>query len=48
MTPPAIPRAKQIVRALDYAESQRAAQVALELETPQAVRHYIEKSMPIA
>ncbi|MGH2524175.1 MAG: phosphoenolpyruvate--protein phosphotransferase, partial [Anaerolineales bacterium] len=38
MNPPAIPRAKQIVRALDYATAQTQAQAALALETPQAVR----------
>ena len=38
MSAPAIPRAKQIIRALDYAAVRAQAQSALELETPEAVR----------
>jgi len=38
MNPPAIPRAKQIIRALDYEAARAQAQVALELDTPEAVR----------
>jgi phosphoenolpyruvate-protein kinase (PTS system EI component) len=38
MNPPAIPQAKQIIRALDYASASTQAQSALGLETPEAVR----------
>jgi len=38
MSAPAIPRAKQIVRGLDYAAARAAALKALALETPEAVR----------
>jgi phosphocarrier protein FPr len=38
MSAPAIPRAKQIIRALDYASVRAQAQSALELETPEAIR----------
>jgi phosphocarrier protein FPr len=38
MPPPAIPRAKQLIRALDYETARRQAQSALKLETPDAVR----------
>jgi phosphocarrier protein FPr len=38
MNPPAIPQAKQIIRALDYASASAQAQSALGLETPEAVR----------
>jgi phosphoenolpyruvate-protein phosphotransferase/dihydroxyacetone kinase phosphotransfer subunit len=38
MNSPAIPRAKQIIRALDYPSAQALARHALELETPEAVR----------
>ncbi|MGH7910086.1 MAG: phosphoenolpyruvate--protein phosphotransferase, partial [Thermodesulfobacteriota bacterium] len=38
MSPPAIPQAKQIIRALDYPSARALAQTALELETLEAVR----------
>ena len=43
MSPPAIPRAKQIIRALDYSFVQTVAQRALELETPEEVREALRK-----
>lgn len=41
MSAPAIPRVKQIIRALDYASVRVQAQSALELETPEAIRSAI-------
>lgn len=38
MSAPAIPRAKQIVRGLEYAAARRLAEGALQAETPEAVR----------
>jgi len=38
MAAPAIPRAKQIIRALDYETVRRQARAALELETPESIR----------
>jgi phosphocarrier protein FPr len=38
MNPPAVPRAKQIIRALDYASARTLALAAVELDTPEAVR----------
>jgi multiphosphoryl transfer protein len=38
MNAPAIPRAKEIVRTLDYAQTRAQAEAALALETPEAVR----------
>lgn len=38
MASPAIPRAKQLIRALDYESARTQAQSALKLETPDAVR----------
>ena len=38
MNPPAIPRAKQIIRTLDFASAQKKAHAVLELETPEAIR----------
>jgi phosphotransferase system enzyme I (PtsI) len=38
MNAPAIPRAKEIVRALDYRSASVQATAALELETPEAIR----------
>jgi len=38
MSAPASPRAKQIVRDLDYASTRTQAQATLALETPEAVR----------
>ncbi len=38
MSPPAIPRAKQLIRVLDYETARTQAQSALKLETPDAVR----------
>jgi len=38
MNAPAIPRVKEIVRALDYGAAQARAQAALALEDPDAVR----------
>jgi phosphoenolpyruvate-protein kinase (PTS system EI component) len=38
MNPPAIPKAKQIVRSLEYASARTRARAVLELETAEAVR----------
>jgi multiphosphoryl transfer protein len=45
MNPPAIPRAKQIIRALDAATARSWAERALELETPEAVRQLVAGEM---
>ncbi len=41
MNPPAIPQAKQIIRALDTAEARKLAHAALELETAEEVRQML-------
>ncbi len=48
MNPPSIPRAKQIIRALDYAEAGARAQRALELESAEAVRDAIRREVETA
>lgn len=42
MSAPAIPRAKQIVRSLDYAQARELAQAALGMEDPEAVRELVK------
>ena len=48
MNPPAIPLAKQIIRALTLDEAQRVAQAALELDSPDAVRALVRERVPAA
>jgi multiphosphoryl transfer protein len=43
MNPPAIPRAKEIIRSLDYASARTLALAAMELDTPEAVRERIRR-----
>jgi phosphoenolpyruvate-protein kinase (PTS system EI component) len=38
MSAPAIPRAKQLIRELDYDEARRKALAALDMETPETIR----------
>jgi len=46
MNPPVIPLAKQIIRALTLAEAREVAQVALELENPDAVKALVRERVP--
>ena len=48
MNPPAIPLAKQIVRALTLAEAREVAQAALALDSPQAVQALVRERLPAA
>ena len=48
MNPPAIPLAKQIIRALTLDETQEIAQAALELDDPDAVRTLVREQSPAA
>ena len=48
MNPPAIPLAKQIIRALTLDEAREVAQAALELDSPDAVRALVRERMPAA
>jgi phosphoenolpyruvate-protein kinase (PTS system EI component) len=43
MNPPAIPRAKRIIRSLDYASARALAVAAMEMDTPEAVRERIRQ-----
>jgi len=43
MNPPAIPRAKRIIRSLDYDSARTLAVAALELDSPEAVRERIRQ-----
>jgi phosphoenolpyruvate-protein kinase (PTS system EI component) len=43
MNPPAIPRAKQIIRELDYASARALATAAVERDTPEAVRECVRQ-----
>jgi phosphoenolpyruvate-protein phosphotransferase/dihydroxyacetone kinase phosphotransfer subunit len=43
MNPPAIPRAKQIIRSLDSASARAQALAAVELDTPEAVREQLRQ-----
>ncbi|MCK4316121.1 MAG: hypothetical protein KAX24_10170, partial [Anaerolineae bacterium] len=48
MNPPAIPLAKQIIRALTLDEARDVAQAALELDSPDAVRALARERVPAA
>jgi len=48
MNPPAIPLAKQIIRALTLDEAREVAQAALELDSPEAVRALVRERVPAA
>ncbi len=48
MNPPAIPLAKQIIRALTLDEARDVAQAALELDSPDAVRALVQERVPAA
>ncbi|MDY6874934.1 MAG: phosphoenolpyruvate--protein phosphotransferase [Chloroflexota bacterium] len=48
MNPPAIPLAKQIIRALTLDEARKVAQEALALDSPDAVRALVRKRVPVA
>ena len=43
MNAPAIPRAKQIIRSLDYAAARRLALCVLEVDTPEDVRERVRQ-----
>ena len=45
MNPPAIPLAKQIIRALTLAEAREVAQHALELGNPQIIRAWVKEQL---
>jgi len=47
MNPPAIPLAKQILRNLTLEEARGIAQAALELDSPEAVRSWLESKYPL-
>jgi phosphoenolpyruvate-protein kinase (PTS system EI component) len=46
MNPPAIPLAKQIIRALTLDHAQAVAQAALEMDTPEAVQALVRERVP--
>jgi phosphoenolpyruvate-protein phosphotransferase len=46
MNPPAIPLAKQIIRALTLEKGQAVAQAALEMDSPEAVRALVRERVP--
>ena len=48
MNPPAIPLAKQIIRALTLEEAQEVAQAALKLDSPDAVQALVRERVPAA
>ena len=48
MNPPAIPLAKQIIRALTLDEVREVAQAALDLRRPDAVRALVRERVPAA
>ena len=48
MNPPAIPLAKQIIRALALDEAREVAQAALELDNPDAVQALVRERVPAA
>jgi phosphoenolpyruvate-protein kinase (PTS system EI component) len=47
MNPPAIPLAKQIIRALTLDEARQVAQAALELDDPDAVQALVQERVPV-
>ena len=48
MNPPAIPLAKQVIRALTLEQAQAVAQAALEMENPEAVQALVRERVPAA
>mgnify|MGYP000210642983 CR=1 FL=1 len=48
MNPPAIPRVKQIIRALTLDQAREVAQAALELDSPQAIQALVRERVPAA
>jgi phosphotransferase system enzyme I (PtsI) len=48
MNPPAVPLAKQIIRALTLDEAREVAHAALELDSPDAVRALVRERVPAA
>jgi phosphotransferase system enzyme I (PtsI) len=48
MNPPAIPLAKQVIRALTLEQAQAVAQAALEMDSPEAVQALMSELMPAA
>ena len=46
MNPPAIPPAKQIIRALTLDQAQKVARAALELDSPDAVQALVRERIP--
>jgi len=48
MNPPAIPLAKRIIRALTVEEAQALANVALELDSPEAIQALVRERVPAA
>jgi len=47
MNPPAIPLAKQIIRNLTLKEARGIAQAALDLDSPEKVRSWLESKYPL-
>ena len=47
MNPPAIPLAKQIIRSLTLKEARGIAQAALDLDSPEGVRSWLERKYPL-
>ena len=48
MNPPAIPLAKQIIRALTLGQAREVARAALELDSSEAVQALVRKRVPAA
>ena len=48
MNPPAIPLAKQVIRALTLEQAQAVARAALEMDSPEAVQALVSERMPAA
>ena len=48
MNPPAIPLAKQVIRALTLEQAQAVAQAALEIDSPEAVQALVRERVPAA
>ena len=46
MNPPAIPFAKQLIRAISFEHAQQVAQTALNLKSDTEIREYIQKEVP--
>ncbi len=45
MNPPAVPQAKHVIRTLEYARARALTRTALGLDTPQAVRAYVQTTL---